>query len=105
MAISFHKVLFRVVGSYRFDREVGRVQESIKEGLGKEYRRNPEITIGAALSEVWADLDVALLGADPEHASRRVMVMNAAIDRLRLQGRSEEKVRRYLPPQYLCKAI
>lgn len=84
---------------YDFEEDVSRVVDSIKNEMGKEFRIDPDVTVGKALSEIWGDLDVALLGANDKHVSKRIRVVSTAIDRLALDR--EKKVNEVLGPEYL----
>jgi hypothetical protein len=85
--------------AYDFEEDISKVVDSIKNKMGKEFRIDPYVTVEKALSEIWGDLDVALLGVNDEHISQRIKVMNAAIDRLGLNR--EQKVSEVLGPEYL----
>jgi hypothetical protein len=84
---------------YDFEEDVSKVVDSIKNKMGKEFRIDPDVTVGKALSEIWGDLDIALLGANDEHVSQRIKVMNTVIDRLDLN--EEQKVSEVLGSEYL----
>ncbi|NIO44143.1 MAG: hypothetical protein GTN36_01115 [Candidatus Aenigmarchaeota archaeon] len=84
---------------YDFEEDVSRVIDSIKNKMGKEYRIDASVTVGKALSEIWGNLDIALLGASKEHIAQRINVVNAAIDRLGFDR--EKKVSEVLGPEYL----
>ena len=84
-----------------YEADVRTVMSSIKHGLGKEYRINPNVTVGDALGYIWNELDKALSGARDEHTFQRIRVMNTAIDRLGLREIRSEKVSKILPARYL----
>ncbi|MBW2966175.1 hypothetical protein KY342_03660 [Candidatus Woesearchaeota archaeon] len=62
--------------------DVRRVELATGRKLVKEIKRNPGITLGEAVHEIWEDLDVALVGAPREHAEKRISVVNEAMDRI-----------------------
>jgi hypothetical protein len=78
-----------------------RVSEAIKRDLGKEYRRDPEITVGRALHEQIEDLDWKLLGAPPGHATWRINVFYDVVGKLGLDKVRKMKVKDVLPKKYL----
>lgn len=85
---------------YNFEKDVQEVVRSLRCSLEKESRRDPTITIGVALDELLDDLDLALVGANREHASQRIRVMQKAIDMLGLYSIKEQKVSEYLLQNY-----
>lgn len=86
-----------------FEQDVVQAMESIKNKMGKEYRRDKNITVEVAVKEIYDDLDVSLLGAPSSHSRERVIVVGEAMNRLKVydSDASKKKVSEFLPSQYL----
>jgi len=81
---------------YNQEEDVRNVMTSLREKLRTEYGKDPTITVGSAVREIWDDLDVALVGADQAHYTKRIGVMQTAIERLGLEDRTDQRVYEYL---------
>ena len=81
---------------YNQEEDVRNVMKSLKEKLRREYDRDPTITVGSAVREIWEDLDVALVGADPAYCTRRTGVMQTAIEKLGLEYILGQRASKYL---------
>jgi len=82
---------------YIFHRlDVRRVKRSVLEDLGKEYKRNPSISVGEAVNEIWGDLDVALVGAGAEYSGERVRTIRDALDSPGVSESSAGRLENYL---------
>jgi hypothetical protein len=87
----------RLVKYIAFKQDVSRCVESLKRGLGKEYRIDNDVTVGTALDNIIDNLDAVFCG----RIANRLPVINAAVDELGLHKIRQEKVRGYIPLKYL----
>jgi len=62
--------------------ELREVMSSIYEEMKKEVHRDPRITLGEAVQNLWADLDVSLVFTGEEHQSKMVDRFRRALDML-----------------------
>ncbi len=81
------------IGEYLDQRQV---MKSIYQKLHREVKRAPNITLGEAVYNLWADLDCALVGTSEKHQINRVRVFRRAPDKLNMDEANTAKALEYL---------
>jgi ketopantoate hydroxymethyltransferase len=64
--------------------------------MTEEYTRNPSVTVGEVIREIWSDLDVALVGMSDRHKDARVRVMQDVLRGFRISSQTPNTVEQYL---------
>ena len=68
--------------------EQRRIMKSIKEGIWKEVRINPSVTLDEAVTNLWRDLDYKLIGASEEEATSIIGNFRRALEKLGVYDKS-----------------